>query len=69
MVQTADFREGDHAALDRGLHASWSGSVFLQREVRSCPLIIENVQRKHAPQVRFAEDDEVVDALAAQRAD
>ena len=65
MVQTADFRERDHISLGRCLHASSNRCVLLQREVRSRPLIIENVEGKDAPQVRIAEDDEVVEALAA----
>jgi hypothetical protein len=65
MVQAADFRERDHTAFGRRLHASWRGRVLLQREVRSRPLIIENILAEHVPQMRFAEDDEVIEALAA----
>ena len=41
MVQAADFRERDHRALSRHLHASRNGRVFLNGRVRSRPLITE----------------------------
>ena len=65
MVYAADCRKRDHPAFSWPLHASWNRRIFFQREVCSCPLIIEDVPREHAPQVRFAEDDEVVKAFAA----
>lgn len=63
MVEAANFRERDHSALGRRLHPSWHRRVFLQREVRSRVLIIENVPGEHAAQVRLVEDDDVVETL------
>ena len=69
MVQSADFRERDHLTFHRGLHASWRGRVFLQREMRSRPMIIGDISGAHAPQMRLVDDDHVIETFASDRSD
>jgi hypothetical protein len=66
MVQAADFRECDDLAFRRSLHASWRRRVFLERQM--CPrcMIVGDELGKHSPHVRWAEDDHVIQTLAAQ---
>jgi len=69
VVETADFRE-HHDGSDDGLSGGpMIGRVFLESEVRSAPVIVLDVRREHAPEVRLVQDDHVVEALPADRAD
>lgn len=45
------------------------GRVLLEAEMRSTPMIVLPVGIEHAPQVRLVEDDDVIEALASNRAD
>lgn len=61
MVQTADFREGHHAARCRRLRAAWRGRVFRQGEMGPRSVIVDEISGKRAPQMRLIEDDHVIE--------
>ena len=68
MVKATDFRQGDHASFSGKLHASRRGSVFLERQMRTGPVIIGNVGTKDPAQMRAIDDDHMIQTLAANRA-
>ena len=65
MVQAADFRECDHLAFGGSLHASWRGRVFLERQMCPRPVIIGDISGEQSPHVRWAENNHVIQTLAA----
>src|SRR5215203_4533847 len=52
-----------------GWTARFAGASFAEREVRPRPLVIRNVGPKDPTKMPLIEDDEVVQTLAADRAD
>lgn len=44
-------------------------TILVEREMRSRPVVIASVRRQHAAQMTFIEDDEVIETVAANRAD
>jgi hypothetical protein len=69
VMESSYFRQRDHVTFGRGLHASWRGRVFLQREMRSRPMIIGDISGEHVPQMRLAEHDHVIQTLATNGSD
>jgi hypothetical protein len=67
VVQTADFGSAHDAAgrLDGAFH--WS--ILAEREVRARPLVVRDVGPKDSTKMPLIEDDDVVQTLAADRAD
>ena len=67
MVQTADFGSDHDAAgwLDGAFHRS----ILAEREVRARPLVVRDVGLKDSTKMPLIEDDDVVQTLAADRAD
>jgi hypothetical protein len=69
MVQAADFWKL-HDLADRGeLDGRDVGCVLVEREVRASPLIVADVTGQDAAQVSLAENENVIQALAPDRAD
>ena len=69
MVQAAHFGEHHDGSFGRRLDASWRRRVFLQGEMGSRPVIVENVSSQHATQMPLAENDDVIQTLAAKGSD
>jgi hypothetical protein len=69
IVKSTDFGERHHATFRRCLDASWRGRVLLEGEMGSRPMIIGDVSSKHATQMPLAENDDVIQTLAAQGSD
>jgi hypothetical protein len=67
VVQAADFRTR-HDAAGR-LDGSFHRRILAEREVRARPLVIRDVGPKDSTKMPLIEDDDVVQALAADRAD
>jgi hypothetical protein len=63
MVKATNFRERHDATLRWHLDATWRGRVLLEREMSSGPVIVRNIPSDHAPQMRPAEDDDVIETL------
>jgi hypothetical protein len=51
------------------VHRSWPGRILLERLVRAHGVVVGPIHTEKPPQVVLAEHDDVVEALAANRAD
>ncbi len=69
MMKTADFRDLYHRSPIRWLHRSRIRCVLGQRQVLPGSVAAVNVAARNSSQVRFAENDDVIEALASQGAD
>lgn len=69
VVKTADFRS--HGDRSSGCLSGRStiGRVFLEREVCSASVIVPEVGCENAPKMRLVQDDHVIEACPADRAD
>ena len=67
MVKAAEVR--DACYLPSPLHGSSVRCVFGKRQVRADPVVVIPIGNQYAAQVRFVEDDQVVEALTAGSAD
>ena len=68
MVQTTDFGHLNDFAGSRRLYSSRLRSILPQRQMSSPVMVIGAIRRKRATERSFAEDNEVVQTLAANRA-
>jgi hypothetical protein len=69
VMQATDFgNREDHAERWR-LDMPSIGSVLLEREVSAGPVIVREVRREDSPKVTLTENDDMVQALAADGAD
>jgi hypothetical protein len=69
MVQATNFRNWEDGAELRRLDWPSVRCIFVKREMGSCAVIVGEVRRQDAPQMPFAENNEMVQALASHRAD
>src|SRR5713101_463584 len=69
MMQTADCREGDDLARGRRTYRAGLRAILVEREMRSGAVIVLEIGRQDAAQVGFIENDDVIETLAADRAD
>ena len=68
MMQTADLRERDDLAGTEWVYRAALRTILVEREMRSRFVVILKVGRQHTAQVTLTEDDDVIEALAAHRA-
>ena len=68
MVEATDFAERHDPAGRRSLDAPPVGRVLVEREMRSCAVIVREVRGQDATQVAFAQPEDMLKALAADRA-
>jgi hypothetical protein len=64
MMQTADVREGDDRSQVRLLDRSWFWALFAQRKMRSRRVIVRKVGAKKSLEMKFVDDDDMIEALA-----
>ena len=69
MMQAAHFGNRDDPAEFRPLSWPAVGCILFEREVSARPVIVREVARQGAAQVPFAEDEDVIQTLASDRAD
>lgn len=69
MVEPADLQDLDDVTGRRRGDRPCVGSVLVEREVRSRPVIVREVMGEDTAQVPFAEDKDMIEALAPHRAD
>ncbi len=69
MVQSAYLREFDHSALFRSLHWSRNRAVLRQRPMGTRVVIVFEVVLENVLEVAFADDDDVIEAFAADGPD
>ena len=67
VVQTADF--GSHHDASGRLDDAFRRSILAERQVRPRPLVVRHVGPKDPAEMPLIEDDDVVQTLAADRAD
>jgi hypothetical protein len=69
MMEATDFTDGDNLAQLRRLDRSPVRCIFGEGEVRSGAVVIAEVASQDVTQVALAEDDDVAETVAANRAD
>ena len=69
MVQPADFGNRRDLAHPGPLDRSRVGCILVEREMSSRPVVVREVRGQHAPEVSLAEDEDVIETLAPDRAD
>src|SRR6266446_2209370 len=69
MMQAADFRDGDDRARGRRAYRAGLRAILVERQMRSASVIVLEIGRQDAAQVGFIENDDVIETLAADRAD
>src|SRR5947207_14888188 len=68
-MQSTDLRKLHHLPELRRLHSPRDWSILVERQVSSRPLVVFEIQLQDATQPSFIQDDDVVQALAANRAE
>jgi hypothetical protein len=68
MMEAADLRERDNLAGSGRVYRSALRTILGEREMRSRFVVILKVGRQHTAQVTLSEDDDVIEAFAAHRA-
>src|SRR5260370_28516737 len=69
MMQATDFWNRDDHAQARWLDWPSVGWVLVEREMSASLVIVREVAGQGAAQVSFAQDDDMIETLAADRAD
>src|SRR5437899_11343912 len=69
MVEATDFANRDDLAEFRPLNWAAVGCILVEREVSARPVVVREVAGEGAAQVPFAEDEDVIQTLAPNRAD
>ena len=69
MVQAADLWEGNNGTCGGWLYRPRLRAILAEREMCAAPVVVVEVRRQHTAQVTLVEDDDVIEAFAADRAD
>ncbi len=69
MMQSADLWNGDDRTLGGSLSVSVLRRVAIQGHVAAGSVVVGDVTSQQSPQLRFAERDDVIRTLPANRAD
>ena len=69
MMEAADHRCLDDPAFVMALHRSWLRGVLVEGEVRSGPVVVDEVLAQQATQMGLVQHHDVVETLAAEGAD
>lgn len=69
MVQPADVRDGANLAERRRLDLARQGGVAVERQMRAAVVVVVEIRDQDALQMVFAQHDDVIEALATDRAD
>jgi hypothetical protein len=69
MMKPADLRHGDDAATWRGIDDSGLGTVVVERLVWARGVVVGEVGTQEPAEMRLVQNEEVVEALAANGAD
>ena len=69
MVEAADFANRDDPAEFWLLDWPAVGRILVERQVSACPVVVLEVASQGTAEVLFAEDDDVIQTLAPDRAD
>jgi hypothetical protein len=69
MVEAAHLQDFDHPSRDGPLRPPGLGRIFVERQMGAPRMVISAIRSQRAAQGLFTEDDDVVQTLAANRAD
>jgi len=69
VMQATNFGNRDDRAERRWLDRPSVGCILVDRQVSASPVIVREVARQGTAQVPFAEDEDVLQALASDRSD
>jgi len=69
MVEATDFAKRHDPAGSWPFDRPPVGRVLVEREMRSCAVIVREVRGQDATQVAFAQNDDMIEALTPDRAD
>ena len=69
MVETTDLRDTDHPSFFGRLYGTRLGRIFRQSEMATAVMVVVEKQSEMARQTGLVENDQVVQALPANRAD
>jgi len=67
IVQTAEVRDEFDPSTSLDLPREWA--IFAQRQVRSGAVVVVAISSEHAAQMRFADNDQMVQAFSSDRSD
>ena len=68
-MKPADLRNGDDPATGRWFDHSWLGTVVVERLVWSRGVVVGEIRAQDAAEMGLAQNDDVIEALAADGAD
>ena len=68
-MEAADLQKLHYASELRRLYPPRDRSILVERQVSASPLVVFEIRLQDATQAWFMQDDDVVQALAANRAD
>jgi hypothetical protein len=68
-MESADLRDGDDPATWRGFDDSWQGTVVVKRLVWPRGVVVGEIRAQDAAEMGLAQNDDVIEALAADGAD
>ena len=68
-MQAAHFGNRDDRAKGRRLDRPFVGCILVEREVGASPVIVLKVRGQETSEMSLAEHDDMVEALASERAD
>src|SRR5688572_28335230 len=69
VVEPTDFRNRDDRPGRCSRNRSAIRRVFLQTEVRAGPMVVMDVAREDAPEMRLVENDHVIETFTADRSE
>src|SRR5438552_17768227 len=68
-MESADLRDGDDRATWRGFDDSWLGTVVVKRLVWSRGVVVDAIGAQESAKMGLAQNEEMIEALAANGAD
>ena len=69
VMETADLRNFDHPPFLRRLCRARLGCILFQGQMRSPTMVVAQVRSDNSPEMRFPENDDMIEAFPAYRSD
>ena len=69
MMEATDFANGHHRAGSRHLDGPHVRRILVEREMRSCAVIVRKVRSQDATQMQLVQNENMIQTLAPHRAD
>jgi hypothetical protein len=68
-MEPTDLRDRHHAPELGRMHLAWLGTVVVERLVWPCGVVVGEIRAQDAAEMGLAQNDDVIEALAADGAD